>query len=224
MVSAVNYVAVVFDKSRDDKLTTDSGLELYVPTMAVDSMDTSTETDMDSIRTWGVVAAVPYKNSKRMGVPVVKRVGRKQVERTAADIVPEVQVGDTIHFRYLAMETAENRVMTDMGTFVLVSYPDIFGLEKADGSIHPIGSYVFIEPIQENIVSSDILIIPDDINKRESDRGRVLYIGTPFVDEDPIPVSEGDTVIYDTKLAERHRLRDGRWVKIIYQSDIHMVI
>lgn len=224
MKPPVNYVAIEFDKSRDDTFTTEGGLTLYVPTLAQDRYDPRTETDVDSIRTWGKVVGTPYKTNKNMLIPVSKKVGNKEMSRTAADIVPEVRVGDIIHFRYTVMETPENRVVTEEGTIVLVPYSDIFGIEKEDGSIHPIGSYVFIEPLFDKIIESALIIIPEEFNKQETPKGRVLYIGTPFMDEEPIGVKPGDVVLYNKSWGERHKLRNDTWVEVIYQDDIHAII
>lgn len=224
MKPPVNYVAIEFDKSRDDTFTTESGWTLYVPTMAKDPNDPRMETDVDAIRTWGKVVSVPFKTNKNMLIPVSKKEGRKTVSRTAADIIPEVQPGDIIHFRYTVMETDENRIITEEGIFVLVPYPDIFGIEKEDGTIHPIGSFVFVEPIYDKIIESELIIIPDEINRQKTPKARVLYIGTPFADEQPTGVNPGDVILYNNGFAERHKLRNDQWVEVIYQSDIHVIL
>lgn len=224
MKTAANHVAIEFDKSRDDEIMTKSGLTLYVPTMEKDPNDPRMETDMNAIRTWGKVAATPFKLNNKMILPLGKQVKGKDVNRTAADIEPEVQVGDIIHFRYLAMETSENRITTSEGTFQMIPYPDIFGIEREDGTIHPIGSYVFIEPVYEKVIESDLIIIPDEFNKKKTEKGKVLYIGTPFKDEPGIEVEEGDVVIYKTDWAEKHKLRTGDWVEVIYQDDVLAIV
>lgn len=221
MKTTANHVLIKLDKTRDDTFTTKSGMTFYVPTMAIDPNDPNTETDADAIRTYGVVAATPWKLTKSMMVPVVVRKGNREQMRTVADIVPEVEVGDKIHFRYSAIDRIENRIYNEDGMFQAIPYSDIFARE-VDGQVIPIGSFVFVEPIKEKIAKSDHLIIPDDFTKK-TNRGIVKWIGKPFKDEAEIGVEPGDEVVYDTKYAERQKVND-EWYEVIYQDDIMLKV
>jgi co-chaperonin GroES (HSP10) len=118
-----------------------------------------------------VVAAVPAKHDSKNVLP---------------DFKFNVRNGDKLYFNFNITIDPANALEHEGVEYWMVDYFDAIALVR-DGEIHPVGSYLLVEPQEEEIESS--LIIPETIN-REGNRGTVVASNDP-----EIPV--GSEIEYD---------------------------
>lgn len=95
--------------------------------------------------------------------------------RVMSDIVPEIEIGMKIHFKWRTLFSHKNLIAETKGEngrqwIYKVNYDQIYCAVK-DGKIIPIGSHLFIDPIFENW---DELLIPTYSNIKDKDGKPIL--------------------------------------------------
>jgi co-chaperonin GroES (HSP10) len=146
-------IFVTIDKRFQDEVVTQSGVTIYKdPTFNPEENST----------TVGIVAAIPAKHDKNSFLP---------------DFQFNVKEGDKLYFNFNITIDLGNMVMVDGKEYWMVDYFDAIALVR-DGKIHPVGSYLLVEPQEEVIESS--LIIPDVVNT-EGNRGTVVASNDPEI-------------------------------------------
>lgn len=146
-------ILVTIEKRFQDEVVTESGLKLY--------KDSSFKPEENST-TVGVVAAVPAKHD---------------VHNFPPDFKFNVKNGDKLYFNFNITIDPANALEHDGVEYWMVDYFDAIALVR-DGEIHPVGSYLLIEPMEEEIKTD--LIIPEIVN-REGNRGKVVASNDPEI-------------------------------------------
>lgn len=146
-------IFVTIDKRFQDEVVTESGLKLY--------KDSSFKPEENST-TVGVVAAIPVKHDTANFPP---------------DFQFNVKHGDKLYFNFNITIDPTNCVEIDGEEFWMVDYFEAIALVR-DGQIHPVGSYLLVEPMEEKIETT--LIVPEMVNK-EGNRGKVVASNDPSI-------------------------------------------
>lgn len=144
-------IFVTIDKRFQEEVVTDSGLTLY--------KDTSFNPEENSTIV-GTVAAIPAKHD---------------LENFPEDFQFNVQVGDKLYFHFNITLDESNCIEIEGKQYWMLDYFDAIALVR-DSKIHPVGSYLLVEPKVEEIESS--LIIPETVD-RENNRGIVVASNDP---------------------------------------------
>lgn len=207
MKSGPNHILVKIKATFDDEFVTDSGLKLY--------KDVTFDEEWH-LTSSGEVVAIPDALNRNHQLLINSESGKPY---TAADIEPDVQVGDTIHFHYMA-NMPEHRIMLEDGLHLRVPYGYVFCAIR-DEEILPIGSYTFIEEIEER---EDLGMLINPFSKKRMDAGIIRHIGKPLKGEE-LPwtgereVCLGDKVVFTTDVEQRETVLGDEYI-IIYQQDI----
>lgn len=90
---------------------------------------------------------------------------------------PTVEVGDRLYFHYLVILDNDNYLFDN---YYLVDYFQALATVKPDGRILPVGEHILIEPMEEEITHST-LIIPDVAKKVSLNKGRVFSSNDPSI-------------------------------------------
>lgn len=146
-------IFVSIEKRFNDEVVTESGLKLY--------KDSSFNPEENST-TVGVVEAIPAKHDTKNFLP---------------DFQFNVKEGDRLYFNFNITIDPANCVEVDGKEYWMVDYFDAIALVR-DGEIHPVGSYLLVEPMEEEIETT--LIVPDIVNK-EGNRGKVVASNDPEI-------------------------------------------
>jgi co-chaperonin GroES (HSP10) len=175
-------IFVSIEKRFQDEIVTDGGLKLYYD---------HTYKPEDNSTIVGVVEAIPAKHD---------------LANFPDDFIFNVQVGDRLYFHFNIVHDMSNMIEVDGKQYWMVDYFDAIALVR-DSQIHPVGSYVLIEPLEEKIESS--LIIPE-IVEREGCRGVVVA-------SNEIPV--GSEVEYE-EVGKFWNVIEGRRLYCMFNSNI----
>ena len=146
-------IFVSIEKRFNDEVVTESGLKLY--------KDSSFKPEENST-TVGLVEAIPAKHDTKNFLP---------------DFQFNVKEGDRLYFNFNITIDPANCVEVDGKEYWMVDYFDAIALVR-DGQIHPVGSYLLVEPIEEEIETT--LIIPETFSK-EGNRGKVVASNDPEI-------------------------------------------
>jgi co-chaperonin GroES (HSP10) len=147
MQPVFNKIFVQVDSKFQEEIETDSGLKLY--------KDTTWKPEENST-TFGIVTAVPI------------HVDTVHID---PDFQHNVQVGDKLYFNFNVVLDNDNLILHEGEEYWVVDYWNAIALVR-DGVILPVGSYILIDPIEEEI-KSDLIIIPELANNKEENRGLV---------------------------------------------------
>lgn len=148
-------IFVTIEKKFQDEIETESGLKLY--------KDTSFKPEENSTVV-GIVAGVPSKTNPKA---------------FSDDFQFNIKVGDKLYFNFLIVLDPVNMIEIDGKEYWMVDYFDAIALVR-DSQIHPVGSYILIEPLEDE-VTSDVLYIPDASKKVEGTRGKVWASNDPEI-------------------------------------------
>ena len=189
MKPVFNKIFVQIEKKFQDEVETKSGITFY--------KDTSYNLEENST-TFGNVIAVP------------EHVDRDTVGH---DFVHNIQVGDKLYFNFNVVLDPDNMIQHEGNEYWTVDYWNAIAIVR-DGVVKPVGSYILIEPIEEE-VSSSILIIPDSAKKVEGNKGIV------FASNDP-EIPEGSVVEYD-KVGKFWNIIEGKRLYCMYNENIFFI-
>lgn len=121
-----------------------------------------------------------------------------------------VQSGDRIYVNYGVLMDLNNCIEHDGEEYWLVDYYMALAVVR-DGHVIPVGNHVLIEPMEEE-VSHSTLIIPEMSKKKIVNRGRV------FASNDPeIPV--GEIVSFEERGMFENEI-EGKNLFVMYNSNI----
>lgn len=183
MKSLRNKIIVTIEKKFQDTITFESGVTLY--------KDPTWEPEQN-VTTYGTVVAVP-----------------DVVNKDAEEFYENVQVGDKLYFNYLTVIDEERTFEVDGQDYYYVEYYDAIAIVR-DGVIKPVGQFILIEPIKEEL-ASDYLIIPE-LAQKEGNKGRVFASNC----ED---IPEGAIVHYE-EIGKYQEVIEGKKVYCPYISNI----
>lgn len=98
--------------------------------------------------------------------------------------------------------------------------------EKEKISIKPIGDKVLIKPLSvEDAKSPSGIIIPDTVDKKQTDRGKIVAVGDGRYDDNgnliPMSVKKGETVMFQWGDKMEY---EGEEYFIVSESNILVVI
>lgn len=181
-----NKIFVQIEKKFQDEVVTESGITFY--------KDTSFNPEENSTVS-GIVVGVPT---------VVDKVN------VSPDFKHNVLVGDKLYFNFNVVLDNDNLIVHEGQEYWTVDYWNAIALVR-DGQIIPVGDYILIDPIQEEVISS-LLIIPDAYKKKEGNRGVVFSSNSP-----DLPV--GAEVEYDP-IGKFWNIIEGKRVYCMYHSNI----
>jgi chaperonin GroES len=85
-------------------------------------------------------------------------------------------------------------------------------------SITPIGPRVLIKPYRQDEKTKGGIYIPESAKEKKK-QGEVISVGT-FEDGKPLPIAEGDTILYGGYSQEEIELDDGDYVIVEYKNVI----
>lgn len=134
---------------------------------------------------------------------------RTPKEFRSGEFYDTVRVGDKLYFHYLVLLDDDNRIQLDKD-YYLVDYFQAMATVR-DGKVYPVGEHILIEPIEEEVTHSHI-IIPDIAKKKDTNRGRV------FASNDP-EIPEGSIVEYDP-IGKFENEIEGKKLYVMYNSNI----
>lgn len=184
-----NKIFVQIEKKFQDEVVTESGITFY--------KDTSFNPEENSTVS-GIVVGVPT---------VVDKVN------VSPDFKHNVLVGDKLYFNFNVVLDNDNLIVHEGQEYWTVDYWNAIALVR-DGQIIPVGDYILIDPIQEDVTSS-LLIIPDAYKKKEGNRGVVFSSNSP-----DLPV--GAEVEYDP-IGKFWNIIEGKRVYCMYLHNIFFI-
>jgi len=147
MRSPLNRIFVTIEKKFNDTISS-GDLTLY--------MDTSFKPEWQAT-TFGTVVSTP---------------GRVIKSYYEDDFVTNVEVGDKLYFNFNVTLDFENLIEHEGVEYWGVDYYNAIALVR-DGKVIPVGSYILIEAITEE-VTSNLIIIPEMLKTKETNRGIVF--------------------------------------------------
>ena len=142
---------------------------------------------------YGEVVAIPARNPK-----------------IADDFVHNVQVGDKLYFNFGVVMDESNRLLYEEEEYWVVDYFMALAVVR-DGKIIPVGEHILIEPIEEEVKSSSI-IIPELARKRMTTNGVVFASN-----DDQIP--EGSTVMFEERGMFENTI-EGKKLFVMFNENI----
>lgn len=137
----------------------------------------------------------PEWNVNTVGT-VISTPGRVIKDYYEDDFVANVLPGDKLYFNFNVTLDLENLIEHEGEEYWGVDYYNAIAVVR-DGKIIPVGSYILIEPQEEEITSS-FIIIPESVKKVETNRGIVFSSNmaeTPagsLVEYDPVGKFENE--------------------------------
>lgn len=185
MQSIWNRIFVELESQYNDKIVTDSGVEFFLNT-------SFNPEEHATIR--GRVISVPHNFD-------IKYL-REHDPTFNHDYVTDVRVGDILFFNYLV--TSEDRDRNENyieyteekedGTVEVksvwsVDHWQAIAVER-DGKLKPFGQYVLLEPIEEEVLTSSLIEIPDHIANKVQLKAKVYASNDPEIPEGTIVLSE----------------------------------
>lgn len=182
-----NRIFVQIKKKFQDEIVTDSGITFY--------KDTSFNPEENSTVS-GIVVGIPS---------VVDKVN------VSPDFKHNVLIGDKLYFNFNVVLDSDNLIIHEGEEYWTVDYWNAIALVR-DGQIIPVGDYILVDPVQEEITSS-IIHIPDAYKKKEGNRGLV------FASNDP-EIPSGIEVEYDP-IGKFWNIIEGNKLYCMYNSNIY---
>lgn len=155
MKPVYNKIFVQIEKKFQDEVVTDSGITLY--------KDTSYHQEENST-TFGTVVATPLSVDKG---------------NVSDDFLHNVQEGDKLYFNFNVVLDDDNLLEWEGKEYWMVDYWNAIAVVR-DGEIIPVGNYILIDPLKEEIKSS-LIEIPDFAKEKEKNRGKVFASNHPSI-------------------------------------------
>lgn len=186
MQPVFNKIFVQVDKKFQDEIETDGGLKLY--------KDTTWKPEENST-TYGTVTAVPI------------HVDTVHID---SDFQHNVQVGDKLYFNFNVVLDNDNLIVHEGEEYWIVDYWNAIALVR-DGDVLPVGSYILIDPIEEEL-TSDLIIIPEMSQKKEKNKGIVYSSLHP-------DIPNGSTVEYE-EVGKFWNIIEGKRLYCMYNYNI----
>lgn len=186
MQPVFNKIFVQVDKKFQDEIETDGGLKLY--------KDTTWKPEENST-TCGTVTAVPI------------HVDTVHID---SDFQHNVQVGDKLYFNFNVVLDNDNLIVHEGEEYWIVDYWNAIALVR-DGDVLPVGSYILIDPIEEEL-TSDLIIIPEMSQKKEKNKGIVYSSLHP-------DIPNGSTVEYE-EVGKFWNIIEGKRLYCMYNYNI----
>jgi co-chaperonin GroES (HSP10) len=183
-----NKIFVQIEKKFQDEIVTDSGITFY--------KDTSFNPEENSTVS-GIVVGIPTVVDKNNVSPEFRH---------------NVLVGDKLYFNFNVVLDNDNLIVHEGQEYWTVDYWNAIALVR-DGQVIPVGDYILIDPIQEEVKS--FLIIPDAYKKKEGNRGVVYASNSP-------ELPAGTEVEYD-KIGKFWNIIEGKKVYCMYTSNIFFI-
>ena len=206
-----NYLLVEVESTMNDKIETESGVTLYRP------LDLGEREWYN--KTKGKVVATPEKLTD---LPT-KSVIDKNTVRTHKDMFLTYNVGDVVYFNYLSLQPDKQIYPDGDATKLqfLIPYDNIhYGVR--DGSIICNTGRVIIQPMEEESVKTQKLIIPPTMKKKSMTMGEIIAIGRPWKDMRIQPIQIGDIIVYNKREGDWIG-KENEWLSI-YQEHIYLKI
>ncbi|WP_407522691.1 co-chaperone GroES family protein [Lacibacter sp. MH-610] len=200
-VSPVNHVFVKM-QAYDDTVKTESGVTLF--------KDTTFNPE------WSATLS-----AEALSVPI--KVG--QIDGDTEGVLPFVQKGDQILFRYIVVQQLEqrdndtpihhNQHLIDGEIYWKVNYSMILGVVR-NGELIPAPGYVFAKPVVNMLEErKGILYLPDSVRKQEQkDRAVVVCSGVPKKDRADLELRKDDVIVYRPGMAEKYELNGEQYLVI----------
>lgn len=155
MKPVYNKIFVQIEKKFQDEVVTDSGITFY--------KDTSYHQEENST-TFGIVVATPLSVDKG---------------NVSDDFLHNVQEGDKLYFNFNVVLDDDNLLEWEGKEYWMVDYWNAIAVVR-DGEIIPVGNYILIDPLKEEIKSS-LIEIPDFAKEKEKNRGKVFASNHPSI-------------------------------------------
>jgi co-chaperonin GroES (HSP10) len=185
MQSIWNRIFVELESQYNDKIVTDSGVEFFLNT-------SFNPEEHATIR--GRVVSAPLKYDIKYH--------KEHDPAFNHDYATDVKEGDILFFNYLV--TAEDRdnnenyleytVENEDGTVEVksvwsVDHWQAIAIER-DGKVKPFGQYILLEPIEEEVLTSSLIEIPDHIANKVQLKAKVYASNDEAMPEGAIVISE----------------------------------
>jgi co-chaperonin GroES (HSP10) len=183
---SVYKILVKIEKRFNDEVVTESGIRLY--------KDTTFKPEENST-IQGEVVSLPAKHDRKS---------------YSDDFQFNVQLGDKLYFHYNVVLNWENCLEIDGQEVWMVDYFDAIAVVR-DGKIIPVGSYILLEPVLEEM-KSEFIIIPELAKTKEGNRGRVVASNDP-------EIPAGAEVEYEA-VGKFWNVIEGKKLYCMYNSNI----
>jgi len=121
-----------------------------------------------------------------------------------------VEAGDKLYFHYLVVLDPDCSLGNDL---YIVDYFQALATVR-DGKVYPVGEHILIEPMEDEITHST-LIIPEMAKKKELNRGRV------FASNDP-EIPNGAIVEFEEHGKFENEI-EGKRLFVMYNSNILLI-
>lgn len=186
MKSPLNRIFVTIEKKWNDEIKV-GDLTLF--------QDTTFRPEWN-VNTTGTVVSVP---------------GRVDTQHYEDDFVTNVKEGDKLYFNFNVTLDLDNLLEYEGKEYWMVDYYNAIAVVR-DGKIIPVGSYILIEP-QEEEVKNSLIEIPKYLQKKETNRGIVF---SSNMAETP----SGSLVEYDP-IGKFDNEIEGKKLYCMYNSNIY---
>ena len=187
-----NRLIVKVASTMNDKIETESGVDLYRP-VDIGFVDWIRKTE-------GIAEILPEAFSSRLITKCPAPDGKDL--RRHSEFSHVIKAGDKVHFNYLST-MPNNRVWglpgySERDLLFRIPYDDVHAIER-DGTIIANVGRVVIEPVEEKVMKSVMLIIPETMHRKSAKLGRVVSVGIPWKGERRFPARKGDVLLYNEK-------------------------
>jgi co-chaperonin GroES (HSP10) len=187
-----NYLIIKVTSTLNDTIETNSGITLYRP-LDVGFVDQFRKTE-------GIAEILPEAFSPRVITKCPASNGKDL--RKHDEFSKVIQAGDKVHFSYLST-MPNNRVSglpgySEKDLLFRIPYDDVHAYER-DGELYANVGRLILEPIDEKLMKSTMLIIPETMRRKSAKLARVLSVGRPWKGEGAFPAKKGDIVMYNKK-------------------------
>lgn len=213
----INCLLVKVDFHTKESYVSENGLEIFLdPDLRNTELHSLAFNQTDYRQTSGTVMALPR--------------GFSQPHYFYDNLIPNIEVGDRIHFHYTAIDL-DSRIEYQGETLYAVPYEMVWCKVK-DGELSMVGGRIFCEElpyddvqeievngvkIKARLSKSGIVLemnVKHDLNK-----ARLVHIGTPMKDQPTLDVKPGDTIYYATD-SDFENIIEGKKYFCMMQEDI----
>lgn len=169
-----------------------------------------------------------HKKTARWGK--VLSVGPGVVDYNGEFLTPDVQEGDVVYAAAHGHVKVETYAEKEWHDLTMASVMDLLCIYEEGEIVQPLGSYVYIEPLEMAKTTESGLVLPDS-DKRLPSTGRVVRVGKGFQTavgvKIPFQVKEGDIVAYDplsTLIVDLNHLGIDKKLELVSHANLVAVL
>ena len=209
-----NKYLVQVDGLVNESFTTEGGMKFYKD-LTVGNKEWNKKTE-------GVLLLCPEKHTRTLPTKCthVNRDGKREV--LFHDAIPMVlQKGDKVYFNYLALNSKRRFIHDgyDPSEFKFFLHGDHIQAYEREGVLHANGGRIILEAVDDELVKSKHLIIPDSFKRKKPGVARVVAIGLPMKGYNDPDIEVGDLVAFKKDEADyitEHKDKFAVYLEFVY--------